>query len=101
MEGTTVDSENWLRRKSNTVTRLQHSSYLIGRQLMAKHETTMEKTYMVSMTDYACHGGAFPLLIKNVGCVGVITVSGLKQADDHRLVVTGIREMIQEMDRSS
>ncbi|KAG0223109.1 hypothetical protein BGW42_006101 [Actinomortierella wolfii] len=95
MEGATVDNENWMRRKTNTVVRLQHSSYYIGRELAAKGLKTMETSYMVSMTDYACHGGGFPLLIKNVGCVGCIVVSGLKQAEDHALVVEGIRRHIQ------
>ncbi|KAG0356081.1 hypothetical protein BC939DRAFT_438017 [Gamsiella multidivaricata] len=99
MEGTTVDNENWIRRKANTVVRLQHSSYYIGRLLASKGETEMEKTYKVPMTDYACHGGGFPLLIKDVGCVGAIVMSGLKQDEDHALVAQGIREMIASMKR--
>ncbi|KAF9977305.1 hypothetical protein BGZ73_006454 [Actinomortierella ambigua] len=95
MEGATVDNENWMRRKSNTVIRLQHSSYYIGRELAIKGHKTMEVPYMVPVADYACHGGGFPLLIKNVGCVGSIVVSGLKQAEDHDLVTEGIRLHIQ------
>ncbi|KAF9428433.1 hypothetical protein BGZ94_002416 [Podila epigama] len=94
MAGTNADNENWMRRKSNTVTRFQHSSYYMGRLLASKGETTMEKNYMVPHADYACHGGAFPLLIRDVGCVGVIVVSGLKQDQDHTLVTQGIREYI-------
>ncbi|KAG0303404.1 hypothetical protein BGZ98_006699 [Dissophora globulifera] len=97
MEGTTVDNENWIRRKTNAVVRLQHSSYYIGRLLASKGETEMEKTYQVPTADYACHGGAFPLLIKDVGCIGAIVVSGLKQDEDHALVTQGIREMIATM----
>ncbi|KAF9930533.1 hypothetical protein BGZ65_005296 [Modicella reniformis] len=97
MEGTTADNENWARRKTNTVVRLQHSSYYIGRLLASKGETDMEKTYKVSMDDYACHGGGFPLFIENVGCVGAAVVSGLPQAEDHALVVQGIREMLETM----
>ncbi|KAF9201795.1 hypothetical protein BGZ49_007992, partial [Haplosporangium sp. Z 27] len=93
MDGTTVDNEDWLRRKNNTVNRLQHSSYYIGRELASKGLTDMEK-YKVSMNDYACHGGGFPLIIKNVGCVGAIVVSGLKQDEDHALVTQGIRKFI-------
>ncbi|KAF8953507.1 hypothetical protein BGZ46_003190 [Entomortierella lignicola] len=93
MDGTTVDNEDWLRRKNNTVNRLQHSSYYIGRELASKGLTDMEK-YRVSMDDYACHGGGFPLIIKNVGCVGAIVVSGLKQDEDHALVTQGIRKFI-------
>ncbi|KAF9936537.1 hypothetical protein BGZ75_008638 [Mortierella antarctica] len=96
-KGTTVDNENWMRRKVNTVVRLQHSSYYIGRLLASKGQTDMEKAYMVPAADHACHGGAFPLLIKHVGCVGAIVVSGLKQDEDHAMVVQGIRQMIAIM----
>lgn len=93
--GATVDSENWLRRKNNTVVRLQHSSYYIGRSLASKGQKEMEQAYKVSMTDFACHGGGFPLLIKNVGCVGAVVVSGLKQDQDHALVVKSIQGLMQ------
>ncbi|KAF9103625.1 hypothetical protein BGX27_010494 [Mortierella sp. AM989] len=99
MDGTTVDNEDWLRRKKNTVVRLQHSSYYIGRELASKGVADMEKSYRVPMTDYACHGGGFPLLIKDVGCVGAIVVSGLKQHEDHALVTQGIRELIAKMEQ--
>ncbi|KAG0045644.1 hypothetical protein BGZ83_009117 [Gryganskiella cystojenkinii] len=93
--GAVLDNENWLRRKSNTVNRLQHSSYYTGRLLATKgHKEMAQYYYDAPNADFACHGGGFPLFIKNVGCVGAIVVSGLKQEDDHALVVESIREMI-------
>jgi uncharacterized protein (UPF0303 family) len=53
-----------------------------GRQLDAGHG--------VDPADYAPHGGAFPIRIRDVGVVGVVTVSGLPQADDHALVVEAV-----------
>lgn len=44
---------------------------------------------------YACHGGGFPVRVKNVeGIVGVIVVSGLKQEDDHNVIVEGIQKYL-------
>jgi uncharacterized protein (UPF0303 family) len=40
----------------------------------------------------APHGGAFPIIIRGVGVVGTITVSGLPQAEDHAFVVRMIAE---------
>ena len=57
---------------------------------------TMEEKYLVSSSDYAAHGGAFPLIIRNVGIVGTITVSGLPQQEDHELVVSTLKEFLAE-----
>ncbi|OBV38936.1 heme-binding protein [Janthinobacterium psychrotolerans] len=43
---------------------------------------------------YAGHGGAFPLIIRGVGMVGTVTVSGLAQADDHALVVAALQAQL-------
>jgi uncharacterized protein (UPF0303 family) len=43
--------------------------------------------------DYAMDGGAFPLFVEGVGCVGTVAVSGLPQREDHALVVDVLGEM--------
>ena len=40
--------------------------------------------------DYAAHGGSFPILLKGTGCIGAVTVSGLPQREDHRMVVEAL-----------
>jgi uncharacterized protein (UPF0303 family) len=90
MEGTTLDNEQWIRRKNNVVNRFGHSSFYIGTRLKSQGKT-IEETYAVPSADYAAHGGAFPLLIQHVGAVGTITVSGLPQKEDHDMVVTVLR----------
>lgn len=47
--------------------------------------------------DFAIHGGAFPVRVKGVdGVIGVVVVSGLKQEDDHQVVLETIQEFIQQ-----
>lgn len=84
---TSRDNDEWVRRKRNTVIRFGHSSFLVGVKLAAKG-LTIEQGLLVSQMDYAVHGGAVPIFVSNVGgLVGVLTVSGLAQEEDHELAI--------------
>ena len=65
----------------------------MGISLKSKGQTIEEK-YLISSSEFAAHGGAFPLIIRDVGVVGTITVSGLPQEEDHELVVTTLRAFL-------
>ena len=93
MEGTSLDNEVWIKRKNNVVNRFGHSSFYMGISLQSKSQT-MEEKYLISSSEYAAHGGAFPLIIRGVGVVGTITVSGLPQQEDHELVVTTLKQLL-------
>jgi uncharacterized protein (UPF0303 family) len=73
------------------VRRFGHSSFYVGRQLEG---TTMEEKFLLDGTRFAAHGGAFPVIVRDVGVVGTVTVSGLPQAEDHRLVVAVLRAFL-------
>ena len=90
LPGTAPDNDEWIRRKGNVVRRFGRSSLHVG-QLCRDQGTTIEDKYVVSSADYAAHGGAFPLLVRGVGPVGVVAVSGLPQLEDHDLVVSVLR----------
>ncbi|MBT9370931.1 heme-degrading domain-containing protein [Rhizobium sp. CSW-27] len=83
------DFEHWIYRKRNTVQRFLRSSYAIGLELKAA-QTTLEEKWGLPTAEYAAHGGAFPIRVNGVGCIGVITVSGLPQREDHNLVVEAL-----------
>jgi uncharacterized protein (UPF0303 family) len=95
MVGTALDNDEWIRRKNRVVNRFGHSSYYMGMYLKNIGQTIEEK-YLVSSSEYAAHGGAFPLMIRDVGVVGTITVSGLPQQEDHELVVTTLKHFLAE-----
>jgi uncharacterized protein (UPF0303 family) len=89
LHGTSPDNAEWARRKANVVARLYRSSYAVGLALKARN-TTLEEKYGLPMTDYASHGGAFPIAVAGTGVIGSVTVSGLPQRDDHELVVEAL-----------
>jgi uncharacterized protein (UPF0303 family) len=84
---------DWIRRKRNTVRRFARSSYAVGRML-ERDGQTMQARHGLELREFAAHGGGFPLVIRGVGCVGSIVVSGLPQREDHALVVEAIAGML-------
>lgn len=93
LPGTTPDNDAWIRRKNRVVNRFGHSSYYIGVSCRARG-VSLEERYLVDPRKYAAHGGAFPIIIHDVGVVGTVTVSGLPQEEDHALVVRVLREFV-------
>jgi len=89
MEGTTPDNVEWVRRKSNVVARFHRSSYAVGLREKQKGQTIYENQGL-SLSDYATHGGSFPLRVAGAGVVGCITVSGLPMREDHELVIEAL-----------
>jgi uncharacterized protein (UPF0303 family) len=90
LPGTAPDNDSWIVRKGNVVRRFGHSSLYVG-QSCRDQGMTFEDRFGLPSAEYAAHGGAFPLLVRDVGRVGVVTVSGLPQVEDHRLVVRVLR----------
>ncbi|KAL1867857.1 hypothetical protein Daus18300_006132 [Diaporthe australafricana] len=93
--GVMPDNEIWVQRKRNTVLRwgsstwLQHCKY-------DGDEAAFKAKFGMSEADagrYAIHGGAVPIRVKGVeGVVAVVVVSGLKQHEDHGVIVEVIKE---------
>ena len=66
LPGTSTDNVEWIRRKRNTVLRLWHSSYLVGRRL-ALSGRDQGDAHNLPLADFAVHGGGFPLFAVNDG----------------------------------
>ena len=95
MPGTSPNNANWLRRKRNTVLHFRRSSYGFGLQL--EHEKAdLAGKYGLALSDYATHGGSFPIWVSGAGVVGAITVSGLPQREDHKIVTEVLAEFLQK-----
>ncbi len=95
LPGTQPDNDIWIERKNRVVRRWGHSSFYMG-ALHREQGTTLAERQLVDPTEFADHGGAFPVTVRGVGIVGTVTVSGLPQADDHRLVVEVLRAFLAD-----
>jgi uncharacterized protein (UPF0303 family) len=93
LPGSSADNDGWLERKSAVVDRYGHSSLYVGEEFRAAGKT-FEDSSRLDPSRYAAHGGAFPVIVRDVGCVGTIAVSGLPQREDHRLVVETIEAFL-------
>lgn len=91
LDGTSADNDRWVKRKNNLVNHFGKSSYYIKHLLMSNNET-IDSMFFLDPMEYAPFGGSFPIIIKGTGPVGTITVSGLPDEEDHRLVTSVIRQ---------
>lgn len=93
LPGSTADNWGWICRKRKLVLRFFQSSYALGRKL-ALQQTTLEEKFGLSSSEYAAHGGSFPINVAGIGCIGAVTVSGLPQREDHSLVVKALCQLL-------
>jgi uncharacterized protein (UPF0303 family) len=93
LEGTAADNDQWVQRKARTVRRFSNSSFLVGLRHRATG-TPFEARGWNDPMQFAAHGGSFPIIIRDSGVIGTVTVSGLAQIDDHRLVVEALETIL-------
>ena len=89
LAGSTPDNADWAKRKSNVVARFHRSSYGLGLELQQKNTTLVER-YGLVLTEFAAHGGSFPIALAGSGVIGSVAVSGLPQRADHEFVVEAL-----------
>lgn len=92
LPGSAPLNDLWARRKSNTALMFHLPSLLVGLRNKAKGQTLDRNG--LPPEDFADSGGAVPIQVRGVGVVAVATVSGLAQADDHKLVVQGLKALM-------
>jgi uncharacterized protein (UPF0303 family) len=89
MPGTTGDNPHWVRRKANTVQRLQKSTYRVVLEKSWEGDIFPPRSGLDPL-EYVLAGGGFPIRVQGIGVVGALTVSGLHERDDHEVAVTAI-----------
>ncbi|WP_379131179.1 heme-degrading domain-containing protein [Paenibacillus sp. sgz500958] len=93
MNGTNMENDDWVSRKNNTVFHFNHSSYYMH-VLLGSTGSSVE-AHGLDPVKYAAEGGAFPLIVKDAGIVGTITVSGLPGEEDHKMISDTLREFLK------
>jgi endoglucanase len=94
MKGSTADNADWIRRKSNLVNRTGHSSFYTHTEVK-NNGGNIDAMPGLDPREYAAQGGSFPLVLKGVGRIGTITVTGLPGPDDHALVVAALKAYLK------
>jgi uncharacterized protein (UPF0303 family) len=89
LPGTSPDNDDWIARKTRVVERFGHST-LHERVRHEESGTTFTERTGLPESQYAAHGGGFPLAVAGTGVVGVLLVSGLPQIADHELCVEAL-----------
>jgi uncharacterized protein (UPF0303 family) len=94
LPGSSANNDAWLERKCALVDLFGHSSYYVGSRSRADGDDDFNVVHRLDPTRFAAHGGAFPILIANTGCIGTVAVSGLPQIDDHQFVVDQLEKFL-------
>lgn len=84
-----ADKHNWLRRKANVAKRFEESSLCVKNDLK-EGQMSLEKTFGLDERDFIAKGGSIPIFIKNAGMIGTITVSGLRDEEDHNIIIESL-----------
>ena len=92
LAGSVPDSDEWLVRKRRVVERFEMST-MAARVKYEEQGTTFTEATGLSESDYAAHGGGFPIVVTGVGIVGGIYASGLPQVQDHEFLVACLTEL--------
>ncbi|MGB1205859.1 MAG: heme-binding protein [Chitinophagales bacterium] len=85
-----ADKHNWLRRKANVTKHFEESSLSIKYDLK-NGNMSLVKTFALEEKEYLAKGGSMPLFVKNAGMIGLVTVSGLHDEEDHKIIIEALR----------
>jgi uncharacterized protein (UPF0303 family) len=90
LPGTTADNDDWIARKVALVRRFDAASFPLA---VAHRASGRDFPPHLDPRRMAFAGGCVPIRIRGTQ-VGTVTVSGLPDVEDHRLVLEGIRAFL-------
>lgn len=98
--GTSLDNDYWVSRKRNSVIRWGMSTWRLHKVYDGDENKFKTKLGLGEKAgDYAIHGGGVPIYVKNCDQpVAVVVVSGLKQWDDHMVVIEELANVCKSLE---
>ncbi|MGZ2487173.1 uncharacterized protein (UPF0303 family) [Rhizobium pisi] len=91
MTGATPDNAEWIRRKRNVVDRFHRNSLYFAAQEAQQGRPFIER-FSLCGSDFSAKGGGVPILLRGIGAIGALVISGLPHEQDHQLVIEVLRE---------
>lgn len=96
LEGTNLNNESWIDRKFRTVQNFEVSTLRFKLQMQKRGATLADRG--LDPIKYVLSGGGFPIFVEGVGCVGAVMVSGLKDTEDHDVIVRALARYLDVED---
>ena len=99
--GVQPDNEVWVQRKRRSVLRWGCSTWSLNLKFAGDEDVFAAKFGMSrdQAGAYSIHGGGVPIRVRGVeGVVAVVVVSGLKQHEDHGVIVDVVKENWESVD---
>lgn len=85
-----ADKHLWLKRKANVAKHFEESSLSVKTDLTIEN-MTIEGTFALTNKKHLAKGGAIPVFVKNAGMIAIITVSGLHDEEDHKIIIEALK----------
>lgn len=89
-ENLPADKHLWLERKANVAKRFEQSSWSVKNDLI-NGNMTLKETFALDEKEYLAKGGAIPIFVKNAGMIAIVTVSGLHDEEDHKIIIDALK----------
>lgn len=91
-DGTTMNNENWIRRKFNTVRLTEGCSLRAWASSIVKNQDLAAQG--LDSKDYALCGGGFPIKLKTGEMAAALIVSNLPHLEDHAFLIDALSDYL-------
>ena len=94
MDGTGAGNADWIIKKKNVTRHFGRSSWAVRLEFLERNADFQAETGL-DPDLFRAEGGAVPLVVRGMGRVGTLVVSGLDGWEDHALAVGGLEQWMR------